>query len=693
MRFVSDISLWLLFPALGLAILVAFYLYRNESWVKELPKTKRFGLIALRSSGIFLLILLLFGILFESVVYRVEKPVFINLIDNSSSMKNYQDSNSISPTINTYQKQLTEKLSKKFDIINYTVGANVTENGTVNFQEGKSDLHKGFKELHEIFYNRNIGGIAFFSDGNFNQGPSPIYSADKLSLTSVFTIGVGDTIDKKDQYIKGVICNEIAFYKNTFPVEVDIEAVKVGKSKARVTIFQNGKEIASQQVIFENGIYDYKHVSFLINADKTGHQQYTVRVSKTQGEYNYSNNTRNFYVEVLDSRNKVLILAGAPHPDVAALKQVIQRDENIEVKSTLIKEWNQDLTDIDLIVWHEPGVNFDLGSANKLLESKIPILYCIGTNTMAQAIRKLGLPFDIPYGTQVDESQPALNKGFQQFEISSELQKAFSYYPPLKVKFGEIKLSPGVDVLLYQRIGSVQKNDPLIFFWKDKQIKYGVIYGEGIWRWKLNDYVRTSEQANFTELIQKVTQFLVVKQNTSNLRVSLPKRFTKDDEVLVKAEFYNESMELITTPQIELITRNENNKVSKYQFGINDNFYKLNLGKLKPGKYEWTANCKHNTKKFTKSGVFLVEDIQLENLDTRANHTLLNQIATNSKGAFYKLSNIDQLIQDLENREDMVEISYREASFMDLIDYKWLFFCVIIIFGAEWFFRRWLGAY
>jgi hypothetical protein len=38
-------------------------------------------------------------------------------------------------------------------------------------------------------------------------------------------------------------------------------------------------------------------------------------------------------------------------------------------------------------------------------------------------------------------------------------------------------------------------------------------------------------------------------------------------------------------------------------------------------------------------------------------------------------------------------MSYREASFNDLIDYKWLFFLLIIVFGLEWFLRRWFGAY
>ena len=114
---------------------------------------------------------------------------------------------------------------------------------------------------------------------------------------------MGDTIPKKDQYVKNVASNEIAFLKNKFPVEVDVEAIKVGKGNATVSISNNGKHITSQSVNFPNGKYDYKHLTFVLDAKELGYQRYTVSVSKANGEYNYSNNTRDFYIEILDARS------------------------------------------------------------------------------------------------------------------------------------------------------------------------------------------------------------------------------------------------------------------------------------------------------------------------------------------------------------------------------------------------------
>ena len=693
MRFVSDISIWWLLPWLGISIFIAHFLYSKENWIKELGSRWMLTFKSLRASGLFLLGVLFIGILFEAISIRVEKPVFITMVDNSSSMKNYKDSATVKLKIQSFNNKLIERFGDKFELHTITVGSEVKSPGRIDFSENTSALSEGFESIHSNFYSRNIGGIAFISDGNFNKGSNPLYSAEKIDLTPIFTVGVGDTTPKKDQYIKNIASNEIAFLKNKFPVEVDLEGIKMGKSNVTVSILNNGKSVASQSVNFSNGTYDYKHVSFLLEADKVGYQQYTVSISKAGGEYTYSNNTRNFYIEILDARSKVLLLAGAPHPDVAALKSVIEKDENLDVTSFLVKDWKRDLKKVDLVIYHEPGIQYDESLMTLIRDAKIPVLYCVGPNTSNSIIQKLKIGLITPNGNQFDEVQGKINTGFQKFEVSTELQNSMNYYPPLKTKFGGVTLAAGNDILLFQRIGSIQKNDPMIYFGENQNVKFGVIYGEGIWKWKMNEYIRTSESKNFTELIQKISQFLVVKQNTSALRVTFPKRFTIDEEVEVKAEFYNESMELITKPIIELKLKDEKNKSDKYQFGAVSNFYKLSLGKLKPGKYEWTASCKYNGKSYSKSGVFIVENIQLENIESAADHNLLNQIAKQSNGQFYELKNINQLLNDIAKRKDIAEMSYSEVSFNDLIDYKWLFFLIVLIFGTEWFLRRWFGGY
>jgi hypothetical protein len=419
-----------------------------------------------------------------------------------------------------------------------------------------------------------------------------------------------------------------------------------------------------------------------------------VVISKAGNEYNYANNSRTFYVEVIDSRSKVLILAGAPHPDVAAWKQVLELDENLEVESMLVKDWKKDLSKTDLVIWHEPGIGFD-PSVQQLLENKkIPVIYTVGPNTTSITIQKLNIGISASGSNgQTDDVQGGVNLGFQQFELSDLVKKMVETGPPLKSKFGKVTSAGGLEVFAYQRLGSIRKTDPLIYFNKRGQIKIGVIYGEGIWRWKMNEFIRTGSQDGFAEFVNKITQYVLVKQNTSKLRVNFPKRFTKDEDVLVNATFYNQSLEPVSDAEIRLEVRNEKGKLSKVGFGVSGKQYTATLGKLSPGIYKWKAIGTRNGQAEVKNGVFVVEDMELEDLDTYADHQIMRQIAKTTGGKFFELKNAKGVLKAIRNRDDITTVSYREATFKDLVDLKWLFFLLLVFLSAEWFLRRWFGAY
>lgn len=693
MRFITDITWWWLIPIGAVAFALTYIFYQKRAWLNEISVSLRRLLFALRFLSLCLLGLLLLGLMVESTNIRKDKPLFITLIDNSSSLKNYSDSNNVSEQITNFHRELKEKYADKFEFVSYAIGETFRQTNKFDLKDQKSRLDEGFEQVYNNYYNRNIGGIAFVSDGNFNEGENPIYPAQKISMTPIFTLGVGDTSAKKDQIISDVTHNEIAFLKNKFPVEIDVEALKVGKVSSKVSISHNGKLVASQLINYEDGIFDHKHLNFELEANEIGFQHYKIEVLPLKGEYTLKNNYRSFYIEVLDARNKIIILSGAPHPDITALKSVLEKDENVEVETQLIEKWESNLAKVDLIIWHEPGVLFNAAKFEVIRKSGLPIWYFIGPNTPNSIVQKLDVGFSFPNTRQTDEVQARLNSGFELFQVSSELQQAFNFFPAVKVPYGETKLNAQNKVLLSQRLGGFTKNDPILFVGEKGNQKYGVFFGEGIWKWKINEYSRTNASDAFAELVQKVSQFLVVKQNSSALRIAMPSRFQKGTEIRIKASFYNESLESITTPKIMFELTDESGKKSNYQFAENQNGYQLPLGIWAPGKYSWNAKTEFAGKKYIKSGVFVVEDIDIESIDTRANHNLLRQLSTNSNGKFYNLANYKNLLIDIAQREDIVEISYQEKAYDDLLDFMWLLFLILVLLSLEWFLRRRSGGY
>ena len=99
------------------------------------------------------------------------------------------------------------------------------------------------------------------------------------------------------------------------------------------------------------------------------------------------NNTQNFYVNVIDGRQKILLTYGFTHPDIAALNYVIENNKNYDLTVQPIAELKGSLKGYDLIIIH----NYQTQSAELkqlVLSNEVPILHMIGVNADFRALAK-----------------------------------------------------------------------------------------------------------------------------------------------------------------------------------------------------------------------------------------------------------------------------------------------------------------
>jgi hypothetical protein len=689
----SDYSLWFILPCLLASYFAAVYLYSKNEWFKQQSKSIRLLLKALRTSVLFILFLLLIGLIFQHTSYRKEKPVLITLVDNSASMLSYNDSAQIQKQISALQAKIKTKFSDKFELVTYSIGSEFKEKNIFKFSEQTSALEKGIDAIATNYFNRNVGALIFVSDGNYNVGGNPIYAAEKLNLTPIFTLGIGDTVAKKDHFIRNTVYNDVVFLKNKFPIEVDIEANRLQNKTTRLSLWQSGKMLDATTINYSNEKHQFHQHTFLVDATTPGFQTYKVKIDVIEGESSIKNNEQLLYVEVVDSRSSVLFLSTAPHPDISAIKSAIDQNETIESSYTLTKDMNYSAKKPDLVVWHEPGVQFDPKIQNYFNDNHIPVLYILGPNTPATISNKLNIVALSNSKNQSDEVLAGFNTAFSTFELSESCKQAIDFFPPLVSKFGSVRAINPTDILLFQRIGSVTKTDPLFFFGKNTQQNYGVIYGEGIWKWKLNDFIRSGTHDNFNELINKSINYLLLKRQGEGLSVSFPKRFTKEEPVIVSASFYNASLEPISTPIVSMVMKNEKGTTFKSQFGVVGTNYKLNAGKLAPGKYSWQVSTVYKGKTYSKSGYFIVDDIQLEQNNSSANHSTLKQLSIQSNGKYRFLKDYEKTLSEIAARNDITAVEYEEKVFLSLIDLAWLITLLLILLSLEWFTRRYMGTY
>lgn len=692
MNLISEIPLWWL-PIVAIVTLSAsIWYYRKKDWIEEIKPILRKVLIGLRFVSLFLIIVLLLGILIESIAYKEEKPIFLTLVDNSSSMLNYEDSSSVLSNIASYQNAVTEKFGDKFEYETVGLDLGSLAVDSLNFNASSTDLDNLLKGVYNQYYNRNLGGIVLISDGNYNRGANPVYTGEKFKFVPIYTIGVGDTIQKKDALINAVVSNDIAFLGNQFPIEVSVAGHKIVGERSQLSISRDGKVLVKEEIVFTEADYDLLKFNFILDADKIGFNEFVIEVKPLSNESNYQNNYRSIYIEVLDARSKVLLLANGPHPDLGAIKNTLVQDKNLEVVTKRKLDNPNEIKAYDLIIWHEPEKGFSDELLNQIKTHNKSVWFIIGPNTTSNVLRRLPIGVASNVGRQSDEVQAAYNDQFTRFEFSQKAKERIAEFPPLVTHYGELSLNKNADVFLYQRIGPVKKKDPLFFFVTENNQKYGVTYGEGLWRWRLADYMRNQNHLVFDEIVNKTVQYLMVNANSSKLRVTLPKTFIEGEDVIVGASFYNESMEPITSVQIELKLMH-NGEELRYNFSPSGASYSLNLGNLAAGTYDWEASTTFEGKSHAKKGSFVVKKVELEAMDTKSNFMLLNQLSTNSNATFHQLNSYQTLLEEIDARDDIVTVASPSTTYHKLIDYIWWFVLIILLLTTEWFIRRYSGGY
>jgi hypothetical protein len=152
-------------------------------------------------------------------------------------------------------------------------------------------------------------------------------------------------------------------------------------------------------------------------------------------------------------------------------------------------------------------------------------------------------------------------------------------------------------------------------------------------------------------------------------------------------------MQAITSPKISWELDFEHKKLRKGNFSTKGKFYQQQLGKLKAGRYYWKASTTHNQKKYVKTGAFIVEDIDLEQLESAARHSTLLQLADQTDAKVFALQDYNRLIDRLEKNDDLVALRTESHQFDPLLDFLLLLLLLSALLVAEWFLRRYHGSY
>jgi hypothetical protein len=689
----AEFSLWYLILCAVLAGLYTFFLYRKNKQIEELNQTVVWLLRGLRFSTVFITSLLLVNLFLVKWVSQSEEPVIVIVQDVSESILNSKDSTFYSEKYPQLLAKLKSELSDNYKVASVQFGGGiVASSDSLNFNQKRTNFAIAFDEIDARYAGSNVAAVVFASDGLFNIGANPKYYSFKETYP-IYTIGLGDTSQKSDIAVKQILANDLVYLGNSFPVEVSVTANLLKGEKAELKVFHNG-EVVSQKILDVTSNHQLFAEEFVFEADVEGTQRYSFSVTKFDNELNFINNTQNLLIDVLDNRDRVLVVANAPHPDIAAIKGVLLQKESLDVKVVLTENLKENFDSYNLIIAHGFGGPKHMDVWAKIKDSKVPFWGILYGKTNMNQLSGLQLNFNgFGNGKQTNRVYGVFNSEFNLFNLSDESKSLALKAPPITSPFADLDGIDESNVLLFQKIGTVTSPLPLLYFDKKDQRKTAWLFGDGLWRWKYYNYLSDNSHDAFNELIWKTVQFLSVKEDKSRFRVKSAKHFLESENVILQAELYNESYELINSTEVKMALTNENGDVFNYVFNSAGNSYALNIGKLPYGIYTYKVEVNDSRDKLVKNGSFIVKEVNVEWSKVSADFSVLQDLSSRTGGEFFVPSELDELKKVFDDSSTFPVIPYSIEKKQSVLNEKWIFILILLLLTTEWLIRKYKGRY
>jgi hypothetical protein len=675
-------SAWWLLPILLISASLAWLSYSGQNvWVGRL----KWVLGALRFVSLLILLTLLQNPHFRIVHSYKEKPVFPIVVDNSQSV---QLAGQNPKELQKYLSELQGKLEENgFDAPLVAFDGTYKQADSITLGYGGSDLAKLLAQTEKTLAHAKGSQMLLISDGIFNTGTSPAFQSYK---PSVFTLGLGDTVPRKDLILKSLQNNSVAFLGNKFTLRAEVRAIGYGNKASKVVLRDSKNNVIDQQPLTITSDHWHGQIDFQVPANAKGYQRYTVQITTLPQESNRLNNALTTYVDVVDDRENVLLVAKAPHPNIKAIRAAMAKLENVRLEVYIPGISEPKAEAYDLVILHDCFLS-DLGAYTKLVKENTSNFYIAGSTTDVRKLNAENGIVEISNQGQTDLVQAALSSTFSKFKLSEDLPTLLAKLPPVEVLFGEIKPKAGTEVLLYQQISSVQSAKPLLLFGQGTR-KTGVFLSDGIWQWRMNESLNNDNTLLFDEFFNKIVQYLSSKEDKRKFRIyPHQKEYFEGEEPKIEVEIYNNLYEKVYGQKVNFkIPSLAKNKA--FDFVPTEGQTAYTPPPLAAGVHKISAEVQHGGQTHAATTEFIVKERQLEAMDLQANHEVLRQVAQKTKASFYAWNNRSRLLDELSKLEAKA-IWKSDEKTEELIDLTWFFFIPFALLASEWIIRRYTGGY
>ncbi len=703
-------SPWWLLLVLPLAAVIAWWMYRKTKGI--MPEPARWGLMGLRFLSLCIIGWLLLQPILRALRTVTYPPIVAFLQDDSESLVIQSDSAYVRDVFPGEMQAVMEQLTQReVQVDGYRFGTDLSPGlspDSLRFEAEGTNIAKALRETQKFYQNLNLGAVVLMSDGIVTSGASPLYQLEALGVP-VYTVLLGDTTAQRDVRIRETLFNEIAYLNTEMPVKVRVQVEDYDQANLQVLLQSKGKTLASQPLRLGNN-RPQGEVDFLVKPTEVGLQAFEVSVTRLDGEVTYLNNAQRFFVNVLETRVKIALFAGAPHPDLGALIQAFDQEEGYEVSEFLLrapgKFYNDiqevDLKDYDLIILHNfPASSADqevVGRISTVIESeKIPLMAFVGTGADLRTMQPLykwlaATPQNLsPRGEEIILNFSQDYRKHSTYTFDDRWISWANAAPPLFRPQAAWQAKADVEVFATAKIKNIPLDYPVYALQNYLGRKNMIFLGENIWRMRAHSYLEEEDFERFDAWLFNNIKWLMVSDDKRKFRVEPTKKvFAGRENVSFRGQAYDDSYLPIPGVEISVSLVDPQGKETTYYLAeTRENQYFLDMGSLPSGTYRFQAEGRKDNVLVGKDrGEFSVGRSGVEHITLRADQDLLKQMAIRSGGNFLHARELPSLLAQLSDESTLVKRRDTRPVRTPFRQLLWPLLVLLCLLSAEWIIRK-----
>ena len=182
-----------------------------------------------------------------------------------------------------------------------------------------------------------IRGVILISDGRQTAAGDVAGTAQRLASLQVpvYAVPIGSRLPPRDLSIVAVESPEAVFLNDKAQIRVSIGTSGFEGEPLTVRLKQ-GEVLVSEQTV--SPATDHASVTFDIPSDKAGRFDYRVETGTQPGELRDDNNGRDLSLQVIDNKARVMLVEGDARWEFRYLKNLLDRDKQVEPFTVLLHQ-------------------------------------------------------------------------------------------------------------------------------------------------------------------------------------------------------------------------------------------------------------------------------------------------------------------------------------------------------------------